>query len=907
MSEKPIAQPIDDSVNVLNPENELVSIPKTQLNAAQNLGYRPASEQDIHDYSLQQKYGEGLEPAKALAEGAARSATFGLSTKAETMLGAKPEDIAGREEANPVAATAGEVAGLFTPYGEGAALEKLGAAAIPKMLEGTGLISKVGSAAVKGAVETAAFQGGNELHKMFIGDPNQTVGTALTDIGLSGLLGAGIGGGFGAVKPLWQETVGKKLGGFLEAVQKRANGEAISLAPEIESAIGKAGMEMSPEIRTALSDNPELINQWKKLQESTTRPGLKAQESLSEFRKSASNNLLNALGKGESDIPSLSDISDHEVGQAIQKQVAEVIEQKLSPLTDQFEAIKQEFSKVPVGAEIKAKLQQDLAEISQKEGYHISEGSPQYKTIQSAIKDVNNINTLEDLRKLRSLIGNNTYDVLNSKGLNQTGSLIKKAFSNLEEGLVEGAAGAKSPQMLEQVKNARASYGQAMDMLESLNERLHVGNYGGGKSFVNALKEMKPEDVLRRLNPKNDAGLLEMLSKEFPEISQSLKDHGLNKILAHAALKAPEGSAINSKVLFNSIDKMTPEMKKYLLPAGAEEKIKATQSLLKALPERMNSSGTAKTLDSLWNKVPGSATALASWLLGHNPAVGFIFGQVGKWIGRDVPDAIRLSFLKFLGHSGPVEPAAFKAMVDYAVSTIKGETLLTKGIKNLFKAGQVILPTSQLPDSKTKSRLDKQIQSLVADNTQLLDIGGAMRYYLPDHGQEIAATAARAVQYLSQLRPSEDKPGILDQPREPSQFEKARYDNALNIAEAPLSILNHIKEGTITHEDIIDLRSIHPGLYERMSHKILNEVMEVTAKEEHIPYRTRIGLSMFLHQPLDATMSPMAIQMNQPILQPLPQQQAPKKTASGTKNLDKIASSIQTPDQARAAHKLAKA
>lgn len=902
-------QGMDDSINVLNPENELVSIPKNQLQAATQAGYTQATPEDIHEFKIQSQYGEGLGPAKAAAISAAKSSTFGLSTKALTAAGMKPEDISGYEEANPVASAVGEVAGLFTPMGEGAALAKLGEAAIPRVLQGAGLISKVGSAAVKGAVETAAFQGGNELHKMFLGDPEQTVGTALTDIGLSGLLGAGVGGGIGAISPLWKETVGKKLGGFLEAVQKRANGESVSLAPEIESAITKSGVELAPEVRVALSDNPELINQWQKLQESTTSPGLKAQESLREFRKSASDNLVSSFGKSIDEIPLLTDISDSEAGQLIQKQVVKSVEEKLAPLTDQFESIKQQFSKVPFNNDVKSKLQQDLAEIAQKEGYLISAASPQNQVVQSAIKDLNNVKTLEDLRKLRSIIGTNTFDPLNTKGLNHTGSLIKKAFNDVEENLVESVAGARSPQLLEQVKGTRNSYKQGMDLLESLNDRLHVGNYGGARSFVNGIKDMKPEDVLRRLSSKSDAGLLDLLSKEFPEVSQAIKDHSINKLLSRASVKAPEGHAINSKTLFSALDKMSPEMRRYLLPPGAEEKLRATQTLLKALPERMNPSGTAKTLDSLWSKIPGSATALVTLLSGHGPVAAgasFILGQTAKWLGRDVPDAMRLGFLKFLGHSGPVDPAAFKTMVDFAVATVKGENLLSKGVKNLFKSGQIVGPTLQLPDSKARQRLDKKVQELTADNSKLLEIGGDANYYLPEHGGQIAATAVRAVQYLNGLRPSEDKPGVLDGPRVPSTAEKSRYENALNIAEAPLSILHNIKNGTVTLDNVMDLKSIHPGLYNRMSQKMITEVMEVTAKKELIPYKTRFGLSLFLGQPLDASMTQYAIQANQVANQPqmAPQQtmEAPRQTGS-KQALSKLPQTFLTPNDARSIKK----
>lgn len=922
-----IVPPKEETINVFDPENNPENIPASQLAKAQSLGYRVASPEEVHAYKQEQKYGTPGQIAVGAIEAAGKTATSGFSTGlAEGMrnvarkagvpedkldyIAPTKEDIEGREEQLPVAVQIpSEIVGIVANPLLGAVGKVAG-----NVIKGTGAIAKVGSLAVRGAADTAVYQGGDENHKMFLGDPNQTLGTAMLEIGKAGALGGLLGGGIGVVSPLWKETVGKKMGGFLEAVKRRANGEAISLTPELEAALGKSGMEIAPEIRVALSENPELVNQWRKLQESTTSPGLRAQESLKNFRQSASDNLVTSFGKSIDDIPSLSGISEHEAGSAIQKQVIDSLEKKLSPLTDQFEAIKQQFSKVPIGNDIRSKLQQDLAEIAQKEGYGLSAGSPQNKVVQGAIKDVMNVKSLEDLRKLRSIIGNNTFDVLNTKGLNHTGSLIKKAFNEIEESVVEAAAGSKSPALLGEVRAARGSYKQAMDTLDTLNDRLHVGSYGGGKSFVNALKEMKPEDVLRRLNPKSDAGLLDVLAKDFPEIASAIKEHNINKLLAQAAVKSPEGHSINAKNLFNAIDKMSPELRAQLLSPGAEAKIRGTQALLKALPERMNPSGTAKTLDALNNRSLGSAAAMVGALFGHgikgtleHTGMGYILGQMARLLGRDVPDAIRYSFLKFLGHSGPVEPAAFKSMVDYASAMIKGEATLSKGVKNLFRAGQTILPTLDLPTEKDLGKLDKRIQSLNADPSQLLDLGGEARYYLPDHGQEMATTAARAIQYLGGLRPSEDKAGILDEPRIPSTAEKARYTDALVIADAPMSILQSVKDGTITQNDIIDLRSIHPGLYERMSTKILGEMTDYLAKGNNIPYKQRFSLSMFLGMPLDSSMTPQAIQANQMTqqVQPSPEQTTEAPRQKGSKQaLNKFSVPYQTGTQARSLQRM---
>lgn len=910
MADELIPQQQDQMINVIDPEGQLGSIPQSQLSQAQNSGYTPASDKDVHEYTLQEKYGSGPEQAKAFLEGLGRGTTFGLSTGLEKGFGVKPESIRGREEANPLASQAGEIAGIagssFIPgVGEAGLLNKAGTAVSEGLgLGGAGAISKIGSSAVKGAIETAMVQGGDEVSRMFAEDPNQTAETALTDIGLSGLMGAGIGGAFGTINPLWKATTGGKLEQFLDSVKKRANGEAAALPADVREALATSGLDNVPaEIRTVLSKDPEYQRMWGQLQESQTRPGLEAQKSLADFRKSTSDHIVNSLGKSVDELPNLTEMSENEIGSTIKKQLSKTISDEIDPLSKKFEEIKAKFKDIPVGLETKAKIAEDLSVAAQKEGFHISPGSAQNKLFQTVISDLENVKTVEDMRKLQSIIGQN-YDVLNTKGLNQASKMINTSLRNTEESLVESAAAQKSPQLLGEIKAARTAYGKAMNVIDELNDRLRVGNYGGPKSFVNALKEMGPEDILRRLNPKNDADVIGMLKVNFPETFEEVRNFHLNNALKSASMKAPEGQAINTKTFFNALDKMSPEMKKFILPEGSEAKLDAIRTIMDSLPAKMNPSGTAKTLDKLWDKLPGSAVALGSMLTGHNPAMGFLLGQTAKWLGRDAPDAIRLAFLKFLGHSGPVEPEAFKSLVDFAAAAIKGETALNKATKNIFKAGAEVFPRNKLPTEQDKKRLDKKLLSFNADSTPLLNTGGKTSYYLPDHNGAMSEVAARANNYLNSLRPSTDKPGILDPNRQPSSVEKANYSRALSIADQPLSVLQYVKNGMVTPQDIMTLRTIYPNLYQKMSNKIMTDMTDHIESGKVIPYSTRIGLSMFLAQPMDSTFAGPSIAANQPMPESPQQQQLPKKAPRGTNSLMKLPASYMTADQARAAEKM---
>lgn len=116
---------------------------------------------------------------------------LGIDTSAEAQ--------AGRRSANPVThsvAEAGALAGsLMTGIGEAGLIARGAKSLLP---EATTTLGKIGSAALKGFMESAAIQGGDEMSKAMIGqgDPEHPVSSVLAHVGGAGLLGMVTGGVF---------------------------------------------------------------------------------------------------------------------------------------------------------------------------------------------------------------------------------------------------------------------------------------------------------------------------------------------------------------------------------------------------------------------------------------------------------------------------------------------------------------------------------------------------------------------------------------------------------------------------------------------------------------------------------------------------------------------------------------
>lgn len=900
-----------------NPDGHPVSMPYEEAKQALKEGFTQPSIPQLKQAFDYSKYTSSEEQTKAFFEGAARGATLGLSTAVEKAFGVDPEKIRKREEFNPSegAELLGLVGSSLIP-GLGAAnvLERAGAAGAKALGlgAGTGLASKIGSAAAKGAIENAIYAGGNEAHKAFLDDPNQSVESALADIGIGGLIGGVVGGGFGAISPLWKATSESKLGQALSAVKEKVNATGHLPASAVDEIAERAGIELTPEMRAGLGDNPESRAMFQELQESLTKGGKKAQEGLKNFKLQTQNSILQAIGKTPEQIDALGSVSENELGGRLQQSLISEVKKITDPISESFDKVRKQYSEIPIAAEDKALTGDLLANVLKEKGYGLVQGSPQGKLINRAIESLDNATTVEDLRKISSALNKEAQ----ASHMWDVGKSIRNVFNDAEESIVERTIGKETPEILTQHQLAKGNYRNSMKLIDDLNDRLRVGEFSGPSSFLERLKEMSPETVLRRLSPKNDAGLLKTLTEQFPETAQTIRENYLNQALDKSMKRLGPEDLINSKAFAQNISDWSPELRDFVLPKEAFEKIKSVEALINRIPEKLNPSGTAKTLDMLGAKSAAGVGAMLSYLTHHNPIVGLLTGLVGGSLTREIPDAMKLSLLKFLGDNKPIQSAAFKSMVEMANATLKGESAIAKAAKGVFKAGKAGLAqpfqAAYAANEKQNKKLKDKLEQLWINNEDLYNIGKQVDYYLPDHGGAISATAIRTVEYLRSLRPDTTPPGPLDQKLVPSKPQEARFNSALAIAQTPLLAVEKIKTGTLTTNDVIDLQAMYPGLYQKLVDKLMEEVVAAKAEGKEIPYRAQMSLSLFLSQPMTATLQPASIQSAQEALDAEAlknqQQQAQMKMPKrhNYTGLMKLPGMFQTTGQAAATRNLGK-
>lgn len=921
-------------VPLIDPEGQPVSASVEGTRQLLGQGYRQPNPQQLSDMLLKTKSKSLGQQAIGAAEGAASALTFGGSTRLETELGVDPEGIRARED-NGIGGDVGQIAGiglgLMSGVGAPEAISEIAGMAAAKLGAKT-FAGRVGAAATKAAIENMLFTSGHEASRAFAQDPNQSAESIVGNVGLSGVLGGAIGGGLSAggegAKALWQAKKATTLEGTLAALKNKAGGvpldpEPVTSTSEAPTGLTaqqaptpedapvvkpgsslpadlkvRAGITLDPDIEGALSGNPEAKAAFQTLQESDTSSARKSQAAFEKFKSDIKDATASAVGKTPDEVSSLHDTSDYDAGAKVQDGLVKTLKATVEPIADKFDELQEKFSKVRLSQENNAALSQTITDMSQDMGLHKAPSSAAFKMVNNVLSELPLQTSAQDLVNYgRNLRASNPYGSDNYFLAKQ----IAAAFDEAKDSAIETHLKVNAPAVLEDWRTAKQDYAKVKDQIDTLNDRLHVGKSFSPRSFMTNLQEMKPEEVVRRLSTKADAGLQSILKEQFPEVAEGLRQHELNKVLKTAIDK--DGQTLDPKKLFKKIQALQPEQRAHLFPPEVQDKLDAIHGLLQRVPERMNPSGTAKTIASIFGGLPSDSKGIAHMILGHMPVAKFLVSHVQELLGaagRESDDATRLAILKFLGSDAPTSAAGLRDTVEMAQQGFKAEAANTAAAKGVFEGKVDVKEPSAADIDKLKTRL----QAVQDKPDILMNTSGDAGHYLPEHAASLAAATSRAVQYVATLKPDLAPTGVLDKPKVASKQQDSDYNQALKLAENPMLLYKRIQTGQLTVKDLQHVNAMYPGLVANMQNKLQKEMMHQMSLGKPINMHTRTSLSLIMAHPLTGGLSPASIQSAQAsMLSAQQQRQGPQQAGPSMKHsgsaLTKMPNSFMTPGQAR--------
>lgn len=417
------------------------------------------------------------------------------------------------------------------------------------------------------------------------------------------------------------------------------------------------------------------------------------------------------------------------------------------------------------------------------------------------------------------------------------------------------------------------------------------------------------------------------INSAFSDYLPSLKDFEKKFTSEIAGVREIDPGKVNTYM--NQLGKPNAELKQEMLKnfLDASEKYKKvidqTHTNL-GLESPIKDSPMNVTLSTLGKKTTGSRLADIFISKGLGDAGGKALGAgIGAGIGHGLGLSKELGAIAGAHALGPffnsILPAiakgilehptsalGMKSAVEYATAVSKGEALMNKAAINVFNLDKEVLPDHAMPTENDRMKLNKMLKVARTDPEGMMSQVNHVQKYLPDNAMALDQTKGNAVAYLNGLRPDLDKKAPLDSKPVASKVQEGAYQQALNIAQQPLLVLDKIKKGTVTQQDIVHLSSLYPQLYGRIKNKLTDSMVSHLDKGKVIPYKTRIGLSVFMAQPLDSTMTPTSIQAAQVgnMRAPANDQQQASPGVKSSPALQKMPGMYQTPSQSREAQRV---
>lgn len=786
-------------------------------------GYDFAKPSQMHEANMQAKYGEGaLNAAKAFGAAAARTGTFGLSDVALTQSGlVNPETLQQLKERNPASSIAGDIAGIAgslalgpeTAVGRLAGLGKAAESAAARVLpETAGIASKiVNTAAAKGlgsAVEGLGYGAGNVVTEAALGDPNLNAQSAVAHIGLSGLLGGALGGVLGAGEIAIPEAV------------KAAN-EALGKikANPITDMIG-AGYDKAAAFVSGKTEAD--INLLRLNREALLKSPEETQKYASEMAKSY-NDYYNELSKVTKSVKN--DIRPAEIDSMLQQtdparalNKFEDIRNELRSTINEFRAEPEIYS--PSAARQLEKYEQRLlgkpGEITEigEEGLY----SRAMKSEEGFAGNANDaFKAIDDLKQRiddEIAYGKLSQDPTVKRTQNVLRSLRSKVKDALEDAETWGIAGSRQAEYneaLSEFLRAKQSFEKNFGTKEitksgAVNYKIDPVKINTYLKQLDTLRGDAKTDVLRQFQEASEK-YLGQVEKSYA----SLPDREFNK------------EAINSVV-----DKVSKAQQEYLDKAEIE-----------------------------------------------NAAARLGAGDQGSGIGAVVAHSLGVpNTITGLYATMKSPLLTLQRLAKFERLVQKTTNAVSKGASSLFKSGGKSAEEisgylgSKVASSKDNhEKISNEINDLHSNPEKLIDKLEQSTQRLQEHaGAHTGAmqtAAVNAIQFLKSKLPQPAPETPLGNKIPLTKTEINTFNKYHNAVENPTGVFDQMRAGLLTKEAVETLATVYPDLYNHMKQQVMENLVEVKAKGQHIPYQMKNQLSLFMGQDMDLSTLSKAIVSNQ--------------------------------------------
>ena len=824
----------------LSPEGDKYAVPASGFLDAVKQGWKHQNQMIKEDERLEAKYGDS--PGKALALGAARGLTLGLSDVALEKSGLVSEEtLRETQNRNAGASGVGEIGATIIPAfftGGTSVAAKLAAKTGPGLI--AKLAAKQGSRAaqnvtseigkkliqfgVEGAIDGAGAGLTQSVSEAELGDAEFNAETILSNVGTGALAGAAfgsvIGGGSHYISKVTKSGQKKIVDKFINQVDgDEAFKESVRKRLTDQDSLEEGLLSLKdPDIQAIKSRNPEAPIT------SGMESGLKPIKNVENYLFDAPTSQGEAVRRKSAEIAEYTEkqvddiwkgaktTTPEETGDLIRQSYMGKVNEAWESGKSYYRELMNEFGGVPVNQKHRNKL---LRVIEKSDAFRIAKEGPDIKRIMTILGDNEDL-TLRQIKELQSDAG---AAVKMTKGSERT--LLREVSDNLrkmQDSIIRDSIGnsASAQKVIKGLDAANADYVRAYKVKDEIAEVLNLK----GRDFDDVLEKLEKMSALdldkRFLNVKKSDKAFEIL-KNNPEIGKLVLANRQSALLKkHITQNGVNYAGIKKELL-----KMEPQERAIYFGGNKkqEQKMMDALTLFEKRPKTLNPSGTdvrRELRDFLSPK-----THVENWVLGE------IYkgngSAVGKLVNKVVPNlaGIEQSANRTKNKIASSINGFFKATSVGVAAT----TLEMLGNKDIEKARKNYEMAQYSPDLI--------IEKFTKNNKDLIESA-------PETANALQQRIIAGVQFLQSKTPHRDQ-NYIGEKLEPSRSELIKFNDYVEAVEKPQIIYEQLKQGYLNPNTLETLRTVYPKIYGSIQAEVLARLPKTLTRAQKIQLQPLLG------------------------------------------------------------------
>lgn len=242
-------------------------------------------------------------------------------------------------------------------------------------------------------------------------------------------------------------------------------------------------------------------------------------------------------------------LTTFETGEQIKSDLAEKATEKLAQAKEIYKALDDKFADQPVSMDLLKQIRQGIADL---DVVRLQPNSPAAGLAKEMSEAAQNIRTVSDLKKFRTLLGQR-YNKNMDKA---THEVVDELYSKLTD--IRSKSLTLDPEAATGIQEADKIWREFLDEYRTIDQ-----SFGGRPSmdpdqFLTKLERMEGSEVPKKLFQAQKVGQLRRLQQEQPEVFNRLKQERVSEIIRNSEVKGE----LDSRKFIRNISKLLLRQKR---------------------------------------------------------------------------------------------------------------------------------------------------------------------------------------------------------------------------------------------------------------------------------------------------------------------------------------------------------